>query len=175
MWEYINRFGEFTSYQHKVFITYKGKVYTMPINLSTINAFYGKNFRPAEAAAFLEAEIARDFIAEPKNLEEKAISVIGRPLYEAFIQGIRISSGNTIRVSCRRPSSAACPSARRTMPTTSMTPGQGVPKDGYFSIFKRMLDNPLITVKLNCDYESIKARIFRRLHGHLYRYARSVF
>ena len=53
VWEYINKFGEFTSYQHKVFITYKGRVYTMPINLSTINAFYGKNFRPAEAAAFL--------------------------------------------------------------------------------------------------------------------------
>ena len=70
VWEYINQFGEFTSYQHKVFITHKGKVYTMPITLSTINAFYGKNLRPAEAAAFLEAEIARDFIAEPKNLEE---------------------------------------------------------------------------------------------------------
>ena len=55
VWEYINKFGEFTSYQHKVFITYQGKAYTMPINLSTINAFYDKNFRPAEAAAFLEA------------------------------------------------------------------------------------------------------------------------
>ena len=62
VWEYINRFGKFTSYQHKVFITHEGKVYTMPINLSTINAFYGRNFRPAEAATFLEAEIARNFI-----------------------------------------------------------------------------------------------------------------
>ncbi len=70
-----------------MFITHEGKVYTMPINLSTINAFYGRNFRPAEAATFLEAEIARNFIENPKNLEEKAISLIGRPLYEAFIRG----------------------------------------------------------------------------------------
>ena len=86
VWENIPQYGEFTSPQHKVFITYQGKAYTMPINLSTINAYYDKNFRPAEAAAFLEAEIARDHIAEPKNLEEKAISLLGRPLYEAFIK-----------------------------------------------------------------------------------------
>ena len=86
VWEYLSLFGEFTSYRHKVLITHGGKVYAMPINLFTINAFYGKNFSPAEAEAFLAAEIARDHIEHPANLEEKAISLIGRPLYEAFIK-----------------------------------------------------------------------------------------
>ena len=159
VWEYINKFGEFTSYQHKVFITYQGKAYTMPINLSTINAFYDKNFRPAEAAAFLEAEIARDHIAEPKNLEEKAISLIGRPLYEAFIKGYTHKQWE--HDPRELPASIISRLPFRTTYNANYfnDTWQGVPKDGYFSIFKRMLDNPLITVKLNCEYESIKSQI----------------
>ena len=100
VWEYLSLFGEFTSYRHKVLITHGGKVYAMPINLFTINAFYGKNFSPAEAEAFLAAEIARDHIEHPANLEEKAISLIGRPLYEAFIKTILTSSGTVILEIC---------------------------------------------------------------------------
>jgi len=70
VWGYLSLFGEFTSYRHKVLITHGGKVYAMPINLFTINAFYGKNFSPAEAETFLAAEIARDHIEHPTNLEE---------------------------------------------------------------------------------------------------------
>ena len=86
VWEYLSQFCEFTSYRHKVLITHGGKVYAMPINLFTINAFYGKNFTPSEAEAFLAAEIARDHMEQPANLEEKAVSLIGHPLYDAFIK-----------------------------------------------------------------------------------------
>ncbi|MCR5220346.1 MAG: UDP-galactopyranose mutase [bacterium] len=159
VWEYINQFGEFTSYQHKVFITHKDRVYTMPINLGTINAFYDKNFRPAEAAAFLKEEIARDFIAEPKNLEEKAISLIGRPLYEAFIKGYTHKQWE--HDPRELPASIISRLPFRTTYNNNYfnDTWQGVPKDGYFSIFQRMLSNSLITVKLNCDYESIKEQI----------------
>lgn len=159
VWEYINQFGEFTSYQHNVFITYKGKVYTMPINLSTINAFYGKNFRPAEAAAFLKAEIARDFIAEPQNLEEKAVSLIGRPLYEAFIKGYTHKQWEHDPRELPAAIISRLPFRTTYNAHYFNDTWQGVPKDGYFSIFRRMLENPLITVKLNCEYEHIKQQL----------------
>ena len=159
VWEYISQFAEFTSYQHKVFINYQGKVYTMPINLNTINAFYGKNFSPTEAEAFLLAEIKRDFIANPQNLEEKAISLIGRPLYEAFIKGY------TYKQWGHDPKELPSAIINRLPFRTNFNANyfndrwQGVPKDGYFSLFQRMLDNPLITVKLNTEYAAIKASL----------------
>jgi UDP-galactopyranose mutase len=159
VWEYINQFGQFTSYQHKVFIKYQGRVFTMPINLSTINAFYGKNFDPGEAEAFLRAEIARDYISEPKNLEEKAISLIGRPLYEAFIKGYTHKQWE--HDPKELPASIISRLPFRTNYNTNYFKDtwQGVPKEGYFNIFKQMLDNPLITVRLNTEYESIKDHI----------------
>ena len=85
IWDYINQFTEFNRYQHRVLTTYRGKVYSMPINLGTINAFYNINLKRVEVEAFIAAK--REGIVNPRNLEEKAISLIGKDLYEAFIKG----------------------------------------------------------------------------------------
>src|SRR5262252_9508978 len=84
VWHYLCRFTEFNRHRHRVLTTLRGRVYSMPINLHTINQYYGAAMSPCEATAFLAHEITRDRVAEPKNLEEQAISLIGRPLYEAF-------------------------------------------------------------------------------------------
>ncbi len=159
VWSYVNQFAEFTPYQHKVLITHRGKVYTMPINLGTINAFYGKNFRPAEAESFLQKEIARDSVSEPANLEEKAISLIGRPLYEAFIKGYtakqwecdpcKLSAGIITRLPFRTNYNA----------NYFNDSWQGVPKGGYFSLFQKLLDHPFITVKTGISYAEFKPQI----------------
>jgi len=86
VWDYVNRFTSFTSYQHRVWTVHGGEVFPLPINLGTVNQFFRANLGPAEAAA-LVAEQAAELTGEPANLEEKAISLIGRPLYEAFIKG----------------------------------------------------------------------------------------
>src|SRR5690606_22197134 len=83
VWKYINRFTTFNGYYHQVLTTFKGKVYQMPINLETINSFYNVNLKPYEVDDFLKKEIEKEPYPEPKNFEEKAISMIGRPLYEA--------------------------------------------------------------------------------------------
>ena len=85
IWNYVNRFTRFNRYQHRVLTTHRARVYSMPINLGTINAFYGLNLRPDQVEAFLAGK--RGSIANPRNLEEKAISLIGSELYEAFIRG----------------------------------------------------------------------------------------
>ena len=87
VWEYVNEFTAFTGYQHRVYTTFRGQVYPMPINLGTINSFFDAAYSPDEARALI-AEQAGEFRAgDAKNFEEKAISLIGRPLYEAFIKG----------------------------------------------------------------------------------------
>jgi UDP-galactopyranose mutase len=87
VWDYVSRFTAFTGYQHRVFTIYQGRVYPMPINLATICEYFGRVMSPSEARA-LVAEQAREVeTGAARNLEEKAISLIGRPLYEAFIRG----------------------------------------------------------------------------------------
>ena len=76
----------FSDYRHHVFTNCRGKIYSMPINLSTMCSFFGRAMSPNEARALIAAH-AQEVAGTPENLEEKAISLVGRPLYEAFIQG----------------------------------------------------------------------------------------
>ncbi len=86
VWEYVNRFTDFTPYVHRVYTEHKGEVFPLPINLGTINQFFRSAHGP-QAARDLIAEQASELDAgEAKNLEEKGVSLIGRPLYEAFIR-----------------------------------------------------------------------------------------
>ncbi|HEU0127525.1 MAG TPA: NAD(P)-binding protein, partial [Pseudonocardiaceae bacterium] len=79
VWDYVNQFTAFTGYQHRVFTIYQGRVYPMPVNLATICEYFGRYLTPEQAAEVPAGEAT--------NLEEKAISLIGRPLYEAFVRG----------------------------------------------------------------------------------------
>ena len=153
VWDYITRFAEFNSYHHQVLTTYKNKVYQMPINLETINSFYDLNLKPSEAQEFIRNEARKERIKEPKNLEEKALSLIGRPLYEAFIKGYTIKQWD------KDP---------KELPPTIITRlpvrydysedyfvdarWQGIPLKGYKAVFERLLDSANIHVEPNCDY-----------------------
>ena len=85
VWEYVNRFTSFTNYQHRVFGQYDGQVYSLPMNLGLINQFFGRSHTPDEAKELIAKQASEFETDEARNLEEKAISLIGRPLYEAFI------------------------------------------------------------------------------------------
>ena len=155
VWEYLSRFCQFTTYRHKVLTQYKGRVYPMPISLATINSFYGINLRPYEVKAFLRAEAGRDASGEPRNLEEKAVSLIGRPLYEAFIKGYTQKQWG--RDPRELPAAIITRLPVRSGYNTDYfdDPWQGLPKDGYAALFDRILDHPLIAVRLGVDYTDI--------------------
>ena len=87
VWDYLNQFTSFTNYQHRVFSVHKNQVYAMPINLGTICQFFGRIITPSQARALVVSHAAELAGKPPANLEEKAISLVGRPLYEAFIRG----------------------------------------------------------------------------------------
>ena len=160
VWDYINRFTSFNRYRHRVLTTYRGKVYTMPINLMTINSYYGINLRPGEVGAFLEKEIrSLNLPANPANLEEKAMSLIGRPLYEAFIRGYTIKQWD--RDPRELPASIITRLPVRNLYNDAYfdDPYQGIPLDGYAAIFQKMLKHPLIEVQLGIDFFEMRDRI----------------
>lgn len=157
VWDYINRFISFTDYRHRVLTEHDGKVYFMPLGLALINAFYGTNLKPAEVPGFIAGEVAKaGLTGEPRNLEEQAISLIGRPLYEAFIKGYTQKQWNA------DPKDLPSFIIRR-LPVRANydigyfnDPHQGVPRVGYFTLFSRLLDHPAITVRYNTDYLALR-------------------
>ena len=88
VWEYVNRFGTFKPYIHRVKAIVGDSVYGLPVNLHTINQFFGRVFSPAEAEAFIRKQAEAAGIGdEPANMEEQAIKLIGVDLYNTFIEG----------------------------------------------------------------------------------------
>lgn len=86
IWDFVNSLGEFRPYVHRVKAMSNGKVYSLPVNLHTINQLFGKSFTPDEAKAFLET-LADASITDPQNFEEQALRFIGKELYHAFFYG----------------------------------------------------------------------------------------
>lgn len=159
VWKYINRFTQFNSYVHQVLTTWRGKVYQMPINLETINSFYNVNLKPYEVADFLKREIEKENVGNPRNFEEKAISLIGRPLYEAFIRGY--SKKQWQKDPREMPEFILNRLPFRTNYNESyyFSRYQGIPLRGYTEIFRKLLSNRRISVLLNTDYFDLRAEI----------------
>jgi len=159
VWKYINKFTTFNGYRHQVLTTYKDKVYQMPINLETINSFYNLNLKPHQVSNFLLEEIRKENIKEPKNLEEKAISLVGRPLYEAFIKGYTIKQWQKDPKDLPAFIIERLPVRKDYNESYYFDAWQGIPTDGYSKIFEKMLNNERIDIHLNVDFFDIKDRI----------------
>ncbi|WP_087483480.1 UDP-galactopyranose mutase [Brachybacterium massiliense] len=152
VWEYVNRFTEFTGYQHKVYTNHQGEVYPMPINLGTVNQFFRSAHTPDEARALI-AEQAGEFAGkDPENLNDKGISLIGRPLYEAFIKNYTGKQWQTDPKDLPASIISRLP-VRYTYNNRYFNDTyEGLPKDGYTAWLERMADHPNIEVQLETDY-----------------------
>ena len=152
IWDYVSRFTKFTNYEHRVWAKHRNQIYSMPINLSTICSFYGKSLSPGEAIDMIEKCKEADTKDTYDNLEEKAISLIGRPLYEAFIKGYSHKQWSAdprlipAEVITRLP-------VRYNFDTRYFSDKyQGLPVDGYTAWIERMIDHPNIEMRLGTDY-----------------------
>jgi UDP-galactopyranose mutase len=156
VWNYVKRFTAFTDYRHRVFTSYRDRVYPMPINLGTICQFFGRRLSPAEARALIAEQAGELGGKPPCNLEEKAISLIGRPLYEAFIRGYTAKQWRTDPRDLPEQIISRLP-VRYTFDNRYFSdPYEGLPVDGYTAIFDKMLDSPLIDVRLGVDFFALK-------------------
>jgi UDP-galactopyranose mutase len=156
VWNYVNQFTEFTTYQHRVFTVYDGQTYSMPINLGTICSYFGRSFSPAEARALVAEHAGEIDTAEAANLEEKAVSLIGRPLYEAFIRGYTKKQWQTDPTELPAEVIARLP-VRYTFDNRYFNDAyEGLPVDGYTAWLTRMADHPNIEVRLSTDYFDVR-------------------
>ena len=151
VWDYANRFTSFTGYQHRVFTTHRGEVFAMPINLGTINQFNHSAFTPDEARAWVAAH-ASTLQGEPRNLEEKAISLIGEPLYDAFIKGYTAKQWQTDPRELGADIISRLPVRYSYDNRYFSDTFEGLPTDGYTAWLERMIDHPNITITLDADF-----------------------
>jgi UDP-galactopyranose mutase len=159
IWNYLNRFTSFTNYRHHVITVHRGRAYPMPISLATMCGFFGRHLTPQQARDLIAAEVARAGVAGPANLEEKAVSLIGPSLYEAFIKGYTKKQWQTdprqlpANIITRLP-------VRFTFETGYFADRfEGLPADGYTAVFRRMLASDLIDVRLGVDFFDVRHRL----------------
>ncbi|MDE2333573.1 MAG: UDP-galactopyranose mutase [Rhodospirillales bacterium] len=153
--DYLSAFTSWVPYEHRVWTTAGGRVFPLPINLATISLFNGRLMAPGEARAWV-AERAGGFAA-PANLEEKAISLVGRPLYEAFIRGYTQKQWQTDPT--RLPASiiTRLPVRYNFDNRYFNDTFQQMPEHGYTAIFERMLAGANIAVHLGVDWFAVRA------------------
>jgi UDP-galactopyranose mutase len=151
VWRYVNGFDRFMPYVNRVKTISSGKVYLLPINLHTINQFFGKTLRPDEAKAFISS-LSEGSDAEPRTFEEQALRFVGRDLYEAFLKGYTIKQWG-----CAPDQLPA--SILKRLPVRFTYDDnyffhrfQGMPENGYSAMVARILDHPNIELRLNARF-----------------------
>ncbi len=147
VWAYVNRFGRFAPYVNRVKTTVRGEVFSLPINLHTINQFFRTTCSPQEARA-LVASKADASITDPRTFEEQALRFVGRELYEAFL------AGYTRKQWGLEPRELPADILKRLPVRFTYDDNyfnhrhQGMPVDGYTPIVQALLDHPNIQVHL---------------------------
>lgn len=148
VWQYANRFATFNRFTNAPLAKYQDRLYHMPFNMNTFYAMWGVT-KPNEAREIIERQ-RKEITGEPQNLEEQAISLVGRDIYEALVRGY--SEKQWGRPCCELPAFII-----RRLPVRFTYDNnyfndryQGIPEDGYTAIFEKLLDG--IDLRLNCDY-----------------------
>lgn len=156
VWDYINQFTSFNGYRHQVLTTFQNKVYQMPINLETINSYFNVSLKPFEVDAFLRSEIGMDYMDNPSNFEEKAINLVGKKLYEAFIKGYSKKQWGQDPKELPANLLNRLPFRKSYDENYYHSKWQGIPEEGYTAIFDKMLSHVNIDIKLNTDFFAVR-------------------
>lgn len=154
VWEFINRYGVMMPYVNRVKANVANKVYSLPVNLHTINQFFGKALSPKQARAFVESKARMD-IEDPQTFEEQALRFVGNDLYEAFFKGYTRKQWGC------EPSELPASILKRLPLRFNYDdnyfnhPYQGMPRDGYTAIVANILNHPGIEVRLGVRHEDL--------------------
>jgi len=165
VWEYANRFTSFTDYVHRVYTNYRGEVFPLPINLGTINQFFRAAHGPEAARALIAEQAAELGDGVIRNLEEKAISLIGRPLYEAFIRDYTAKQWQTPPTELSADIISRLPVRYSYDNRYFNDRHEGLPVDGYTAWLERMAAHENIEVRLDTDFFDESQPINKTLAG----------
>ena len=154
VWEYVNRFAEFNHFVNSPIAVYRNETYNLPFNMNTFSRMWGIR-KPEEAKRIIAEQIADLGIGEPKNLEEQALKLVGRDVYEKLVKGYTEKQWG-------RPCSELPAFIIRRLPLRFIydnnyfsDPHQGIPVEGYTKMIGRMLEG--IEVRLGTDYREFTA------------------
>lgn len=149
VWDYINNFTEFNRYTNSPVAIYKDELYNMPFNMNTFNKLWGVK-TPSQAKAKIEEQVKESNISEPKNLEEQAISLVGKDIYEKLVKGYTEKQWGTRATELPSFIIKRLP-VRFTYDNNYFNDTyQGIPIGGYTKIIEKMLEG--IEVKLGTDF-----------------------
>jgi UDP-galactopyranose mutase len=159
VWDYVNHFTRFRPFKNRVKTTSQGQVFSLPINLHTINQYYGKTMRPDEARAFI-ASLGDHMIEDPQTFEEQALKFVGPDLYEAFFKGYTEKQWGCA------PSELPASILKRLPVRFNYDDNyfyhkfQGMPENGYTPMFEAILDHDRITLKLETWFTPDMAKAY---------------
>lgn len=151
VWEYVNSFARFKPFKNQVKTTAQGAVYSLPVNLHTINQFYGKTLRPDEARAFIETQ-ADTTITDPQSFEDQALRFVGPDLYAAFFKGYTEKQWGCSPRELPASILKRLPLRFNYDDNYFFHRYQGMPEQGYTPMVEAILDHPNIDVHLNTAY-----------------------
>jgi UDP-galactopyranose mutase len=146
VWEYVNRFDRFRPFLNRVKACTSRGIFSLPINLHTINQFFGKTFNPAEAKSFIES-LGDKTIVEPRNFEEQALKTFGRDLYETFFAGYTRKQWGCEPVELPASILKRLPIRFSYDDNYYDTKYQGIPEQGYTAVIQGLLNHPSIEVQ----------------------------
>lgn len=152
IWDFVNSFIEFRPYVHRVKAMSKGKMYSLPVNLQTINQLFNKNFTPAQAKKFL-ATLADTSITDPKNFEEQALRFLGKELYYAFFYGYTKKQWGCEPAELPASILKRIPVRFNYNDNYHNNIYTGIPVEGYTALFDKLLDNAKIKTELNKKFD----------------------
>ena len=158
VWDYVNRYTSFTDYKHSVWTKHNNEIFSMPINLATINQFFRKEFSPEQAEDFIRNQTDSGAAASATNLEDRAIALIGQPLYEAFIKGYTEKQWQTDPKLLPADIISRLPVRFSNDNRYFSDKYEGLPKGGYLNWIENLADNPNIEVQLSTDYFEYKTK-----------------
>lgn len=155
VWDYVQRFAQFNRFTNSPIANYKGTIYSLPFNMYTFNKMWGIS-TPKEAQMII-AEQKKEIAGEPQNLEEQAISLVGRDVYEILVKGYTEKQWG-------RPCTELPAFIIRRLPVRFTYDNnyfnalyQGIPTEGYTKLIENMLDGT--EVRLNTDYLESKEEL----------------
>lgn len=152
VWDYIQQFGEMVPFVNRVKSIYQGNVYSLPINLHTINQFFQKKLDPTEAKSFIDS-LADKTIENPENFEEQAMKFIGKDLYKAFFYGYTKKQWGCDPTELPASILKRLPIRFNYNDNYYANTYQGIPRDGYTAIFENMLSASNIEVRLDTKFD----------------------
>jgi UDP-galactopyranose mutase len=159
VWEYVNRYTSFNNYQHKVWAKHRGELFPMPINLDTINKFFGESFDSDEAKTFIQSQVDANSAANASNLEDRAIALIGEPLYDAFIKGYTEKQWQTDPKLLPAEVINRLPMRFTNEHRYFNDKYEGLPLNGYTAWLENLANHKNIEIRIGTDFFDLKQEI----------------